>query len=538
MKIAFPAFLLASLASAAAAAPVPVPSLVVAISVDQFSADLYAEYRPHFRGGLRRLSEGVVFPSGYQSHAATETCPGHSTILTGARPARTGIIANHWFNPDAPREDKFVYCAEDERVPGSSSKKVTVSHQHLRVPALGDHMKAANSASLVAAVGGKDRSAVMMAGRNPDQIWWWSDSEFAGHRTPSATVGAVNANVKDALSRPRAPLELPETCRPKAHPIALPGRPEPVGDGRLARAAGDARGLRASPELDGATLALAAGMRDEMRLGEDNAPDLLIIGLAATDYVGHTYGSQGSEMCLQMFALDRDLGDFFAHLDGKGIDYAVVLTADHGGEDLPERNRQNGVLEAKRIDPALIGSSMGKTLAAKLGLPGPVLFSDGGSGDFYIDRALAPAQRRRALEEAVRTYRAHPQVEAVFTSAEIRAAPPPVGPPDRWSILDRLKASFDPERSGDFVVVLKPRVSVLSDASSGYAASHGTPWDYDRRVPILFWRKGLVPFEQPLAVETVDIMPTLAALLGVAIPAGSIDGRCLDLVAGPETSCP
>ena len=60
------------------------------------------QYRQHFDGGLQRLSEGVVFPNGYQGHNATETCPGHSTILTGSRPARTGIIANNWFNLGLP----------------------------------------------------------------------------------------------------------------------------------------------------------------------------------------------------------------------------------------------------------------------------------------------------------------------------------------------------------------------------------------------------------------------------------------------------
>ena len=59
----------------AAHAVAPVPRLVVAISVDQFSADLFAAYQPLYRAGLRRLSGGAVYPSGYQSHAATETCP-------------------------------------------------------------------------------------------------------------------------------------------------------------------------------------------------------------------------------------------------------------------------------------------------------------------------------------------------------------------------------------------------------------------------------------------------------------------------------
>jgi type I phosphodiesterase/nucleotide pyrophosphatase len=77
----------------AASGPIP-PKLLVVISVDQFSANLFDEYRPHYTGGLARLATGTVFHNGYQSHAATETCPGHSTILTGDHPARTGIIGN------------------------------------------------------------------------------------------------------------------------------------------------------------------------------------------------------------------------------------------------------------------------------------------------------------------------------------------------------------------------------------------------------------------------------------------------------------
>ena len=110
-------------ASVPAAQPAPAPRLIVAISVDQFSADLFAQYRRRFIAGLARLQDGAVFPSGYQAHAATETCPGHSTLLTGARPARTGIIANYWFDPELARADKRVYCVEDERDADSTSSR-------------------------------------------------------------------------------------------------------------------------------------------------------------------------------------------------------------------------------------------------------------------------------------------------------------------------------------------------------------------------------------------------------------------------------
>ena len=524
----------------AAQAPAAKPKLIVAISVDQLSADLFAQYRQHFTGGLRRLASGVVFPSGYQAQAATETCPGHSTILTGSRPARTGIIANNWFDLSNPREDKNIYCSEDPRVPGSSSEEYTVSSYHLRVPALGDHMKRANPASRVAVAAGKDRAAIMMGGHNPDQRWWWSGKDFTSDANvrAAARVGAmVNANVADTLSRPREALDLPPVCQAAARAVPVAGGGKPVGSGRFAREAGDSRGFRASPELDGATLALAAGLQQEMQLGMDDATDLLVVGLSATDYVGHSYGTRGSEMCLQMLALDRSLGDFFDRLDAAGIDYLAMLTADHGGQDIPERHRQHGIPEATRVDAALAAGTMGKTLGAKLGLSGPVLFGDGAFGDIYVDRALAPAQRQRVAAEAVRAYRAHPQVAAVFTAEQLRAAPSPSGPPDNWSLLDRARASFDPERSGDFVVLLKPRVTPIFDTSRGYVATHGSPWDYDRRVPILFWRRGMAPFEQPLAVETVDILPTIAPFVGLAIPPAAIDGRCLDLIEGPETSC-
>lgn len=545
MKMARLAALLA-LPLAAAAAPASAaerPRLIVAISVDQLSADLFSQYRQHFDGGLQRLSQGVVFPNGYQGHNATETCPGHSTILTGSRPARTGIIANNWFNPSATRTDKGVYCSEDPRVPGSSSRggQYTVSSYHLKVPALGDHMKRLNPASRVAVVSGKDRAAIMMGGYRPDERWWW-DHDARAFVNPGApakprAVASANDGVKDSLSRARSARDLPRLCEPRSRAVPVAGGGKPVGAGRFAREADDKNGFRASPDFDRATLDLGEALRRDMKLGEGPATDLLILGLSATDYVGHTFGTQGGEMCIQLMALDEALGGFFRNLDSAGIDYLVMLTADHGGHDVPERHRDHAAGDAIRVDPALNAGTMAKSLAAKLKLSGEVLYGDGAFGDMYVDRKLTAAQRTRALREAVATYRRHPQVAAVFTKAELAAAPGPSGSPDNWSLIQRAKASFDPERSGDFIVLLKPRVTPIFDTSRGYVSTHGSPWDYDRKVPILFWRKGMTAFEQSLAVETADILPTLAATIGVAIPAGSIDGRCLDLDEGPGSSC-
>lgn len=523
------------------------PKLLVVISVDQFSADLFAEYRSHFTGGLKRLADGVVFPSGYQSHAATETCPGHSTILTGAHPSRTGIVANSWVEPGiTSRKDTGVYCAEDvSRGKSSSSKDYVPSPAHLLVPTLGDRMKAANPASRVVAVAGKDRAAIMMGGHKTDQIWFLRPTDFAvfetlyDHTGPvPASVTRANASIVAALANPAAAMPLSPLCTTRSRAVQI-GASKTVGDGRFARPAGDKKLFRASPESDAVTATLAGDIIDEMKLGKGPATDLMIIGMSATDVVGHTYGTEGSEMCLQMQALDGALGTLFARLDKAKIDYAVTLTADHGGHDAPERNRQNAIPEDHRVGDDFTFETLSKQVEAAVGIPGPVLLGSE-LGDVWFARNLTAEQRGRAEAKAIELLKAQPDVAAVFTGAELEATPAPKGPPETWTLAERAHTSYYKGRSGDLVVLLKPRTVPITERSAvgGSVATHGSPWDYDRRVPMLFWRKGLTPFEQPNSVETVDIAPTLAGLIGLTIPKGDVDGRCLDLIAGPATSCP
>lgn len=516
------------------------PKLMVVIAVDQLSADLFAEYRGKFTGGLARLASGVVFPSGYQAHGATETCPGHSTILTGNHPAHTGIIANNYFDLSVVRADKRIYCAEDESIADTSSGggKYAASITHLLVPTLGDLMKARDPGAQVVSVAGKDRAAIMMGGRQADELMWLAPSGLTSYRGTALSPVAAQAStaIAAAIASPRSALTLPADCavRDIAIPIDKGGS---VGTGRLSRDGGNFRAFMTSPESDGAVLATGAALRAARKMGQGGTTDLLILGLSATDFVGHTYGTEGSEMCLQMMGLDRELGDFFARLDATGIDYAVALTADHGGHDLPERLQQNGWPAAARVDAALAPEALGKAVAEKLGLPQPLLYGDGASGDIYLSKALTPAQRKAATTELLARWRAHPQVDAVFTAEELASRPVSKSDPDIWTVADRLRASFNPARSGDFVVALKPRVTPIPVSGLGYVATHGSVWDYDRRVPMLFWRKGIAGFEQSNAVMTVDILPTLAALIDLPLDSTKIDGRCLDLISGPQSSC-
>jgi hypothetical protein len=114
----------------------------------------------------------------------------------------------------------------------------------------------------------------------------------------------------------------------------------------------------------------------------------------------------------------------------------------------------------------------------------------------------------------------------VLTASELARTPLPTTSPDRWSLLERVRATFDPSRSGDLYVVLKEWVTPIAKPGPGYVAGHGTPWDYDRRVPILFMANGLKPAAPAAAADTADILPTLAAWIGLPINPGSVDGKC------------
>ncbi|MDE8651167.1 alkaline phosphatase family protein [Novosphingobium album (ex Liu et al. 2023)] len=529
-------------AAAPVAAPVPQgqPRLVLAISIDQFSADLFAQYREHFTGGFARLLQGAVFPSGFQSHAATETCPGHSTLLTGVHPARTGIVANDWFVTGIARADKQVYCAEDETDPASTSDSPVVSPRHLKAPTLGDLMKQANPAALNVAVSAKDRAAVMMSGHVADAAYWWLGKGFTTYKGRALSPAAQRENEDAGKLIAQGAPELPEPAWCGAVDRALPLGDFSIGTYRFPLAPGDAKTFNRSPRMDAVTGDLAVRLVDEMGLGRDAVPDVLSVSFSATDYVGHAYGTQGVEMCVQLAQLDATLGRLFDALDQRGIDYVAVLSADHGGTDAPERQRLQGVPEASRLDPALESGALSEAVSRQTGVKaksGDLFYGAGSSGDIWLADGLSRQDAKKAIAALVAILRANPQVAAVFTAEDMAKVAVPTGHPQDWTMAERVRASYDPERSGQVLMMTRRGVVPGTAPRLGYTATHGSPWDYDRRVPMLFWRKGMAGFEQPAPVETVDIAPTLAAMIGISAPQGTWDGRCLDIDGGPSDTC-
>ncbi|MCJ2184872.1 alkaline phosphatase family protein, partial [Novosphingobium sp. 1949] len=519
--------------------PATPPRLIVAISVDQFSADLFAEYRGRFSKGFPRLLQGAVFPSGYQSHAATETCPGHSTLMTGVHPARTGIPANSWVEPGLARAQRDVYCVEDESNPKSTPDNPVVSPVHLKAPTLGDLLKKRDSRTINAAVSVKDRAAVMMSGHDTDAVYWFSKTGYTTFegRKILPTVATYNAQLARTVAAGAGDMAVPAFCQPLDRATPMGGFT--IGTYKFPFKKGDYSAFTESPRGDLATADMAVRLVDALGMGKDAVPDVLSVSFSSTDKVGHAFGTEGVEMCIQMATLDTAIGTLLDALDARGIDYEVVLSADHGGFDAPERQRLRGNPDAVRIDPELSAGELAKAVTARTGITvakGELLYGGGESGSIWLSDELTGERKATVISALLAILKANPQIEGAFSADEILAQPMPEGHPQDWTLLQKVRASFVPGRSGD-VQMLTRRGVVPGKAKPFKVATHGSPWDYDRRVPMLFWRKGMAGFEQPNPVETVDIAPTLAATVGLAEPTGTWDGRCLDIDGMEADSC-
>ncbi|BDU77146.1 alkaline phosphatase family protein [Mesoterricola sediminis] len=527
----------ALLALALHAAP-PRPPLVVVISVDQFSAELASRRSRDLPGGLGRLwREGTVFTNAWQDHGYTETGPGHSVILTGRHPMHTGITENTWLDRS---QGKATYCVRDDGAPLVEGKGPGASPASLAGTTLGEWMAASLEDSRSFAVAGKDRAAVLMAGHRARGVYWFvAGTGFTTSRAYAQQLPAWlqthNAGLMAGLqARPLVWEPAPGRPALPSETWTVAGKRVDLGLPRVLRAAEAPLDpafwdrFRASPYFDEAILGTARVLLREERLGRGPGTDLLAVSLSATDYIGHRFGNAGPEMEDQLVRLDRSLGIFLEALREDVPDAWVILTADHGGRDFPERMAARGV-PAQRFHADAWARTFNQELQRRLGGARPWFLPSSGQQLYLDPLALAQSGRARAevLQEAVRLARSLPEVEGAFTADELALErPDPAQAPADRSLKARIALSFVPTRSGDLLLAFKAPY-VIHDP--GHLAEHGSPQDPDRRVPLLFygpWRPGI----RTEPVRIIDLAPTVAQELGIA-PLEPVDGRPLRLDA-------
>lgn len=261
---------------------------VVLISVDGLRPEFYLEQRWPAPMMQRMAREGA-HANAVRGVTPTVTYPSHTTLVTGALPARHGILHNRPFEEDGP------------------SGRWYMESDMIQVPTLWD--------------------AVADAGLTSGGISW-----------PVSAGAPIDWNIPEYWSVSGREDDL---TGPAAHTAALRSRVTPAGlfeeivQARLGRFPPFYWGRnRAREDVVGA---MAGYLIERYR------PNLLLVHLNQTDYYQHAYGREHPEVRLAVAAVDRVIARMVEAAERAGIleRTAFVVGGDHGFVDVNTRISPN-----------------------------------------------------------------------------------------------------------------------------------------------------------------------------------------------------
>lgn len=532
-----------SLTPVLAPAAEPPPRLVLLVVVDQLRGGSLETARDRLGpDGLGRLMDGgLAYRSACHRFGVTATAPAHATLATGALPAVHGIVGNEWLDPETGERRNAAGGAGAGDGGGHDDAGAGRSPAWLEAETLADVLADATAGKAgIFAVAGKDRSAIMLAGRGGKAFWY--DHQAGRYVTggyyypsPPAWLEAWNESALDGLDAHVWRLSAPESGYRLAGRDDQPWERDYKGLGRvfphrLAASTDPDAALRAMPVADALTVDLAVTLLREAGLGRDAVPDLLMVGLSATDYIGHAFGPDSLEAEDNLLWLDRTIATLLAAARAAAGEDGVltVLTSDHGIPSAPEYIRSRGG-ESGRIDVpgimdglnAFLGERFDTRRRLARAFLNPWIYLD---MDALETLGLDPA----AVESAAAGWLSGVDgLVAVFTRSGLLDNARP-----GEALLRRVRAGFHPARSGHLYLVQAPGWHLYSDPDY-HAAMHGSPWDYDTHVPLVFMGPGIPAGHVDRAVGSEDLAPTLAALLGIRTPAQATGSALEEIVGDP-----
>jgi predicted AlkP superfamily pyrophosphatase or phosphodiesterase len=524
------------------------PKLVVLIVVDQMRADYLEKFSANFHDGFKRLmKDGEWFTNAAYPYAKTVTCAGHSTVATGDFPSTHGMINNTWFDRAA---GKMVTCTGDAKsslivygagTAADAGAKTGESDWQMKAPSFAEQLRAQSAGSRVVALSLKARAAISMAGHSADSvIWldgenWATSSAYGDSRRPEIEAFVKSHPIKGEFGMVLTiPGERQGTMAVKPDTIvaAPPSRPMPYMLTTPEQAIKSYADWEASGFSDAYLERLAEVEVGKLKLGRGAGTDFLAISFSALDIVGHAKGPDSAYVQQILIYLDATLGKLFDDLDervGKG-NYVVAITGDHGVARVPEVAVKDGV-DAGRADVGELTLRVTKALAPFGGGEKPVAaFAD---GDIYFapgiwDKISADPKALDAVFAAIRGVAGVADVFRVDQLGELAEK----NPLARAALLSEF-----PGRGGDLFVIPKPNWFFdRRDKSGGWGegTTHGSPYDYDQRVPIILMGAGIRAGKNADAVTPADIAPTFAELTGITI--AHTDGHPLPVAGVGEKS--
>jgi hypothetical protein len=508
------------------------PRLMLLLVVDSVSSDLLLRTRPQFKAGMRTLLEqGAYYPYMRYEYAEPLTASGHTTLATGTYPWRHGIVANRTFNRQTGKAERpFADPAHPPLEAPLSADDV--SPENILVETLADRLRESTQGrAKVVAISEKARSAIPLAGRL-GQAYWYSE------QVGKFVTGTYYAKEFPAWLRTFDDRKLPESYFGKDWNLLLAARtyvgeddrpfeggvfgmgrtfPHPLSGGLSAPGPQFSTTFATSPFIGEVLVQLAKAVLEGEAMGKDDVPDLLAVSFSQTDRILHQYGPFSWEIQDTLMRLDRSIQELLSAAEkaaGRG-NVMVVLTADHGGDAIPEELAAEG-MPAGRVNVTQLRGALSKELASRF--KGGDLVWAIESEAVYLnakaltEKAVDPVQVRKVAAAFLRT---QPGIAYAVSRDDILSGAD-VGPYTR-----ALRLGFHPDRSADVFILPRPHVA-LTDEPAGSA--HFSPYAYDQLAPLVLYGRGIHRGVYRGEVNAVDVAPTASALLEIGFPA-SVEGE-------------
>ena len=514
------------------------PKLVVGIIVDQMRWDyLYRFYdRYDANGGFKRLiNQGFSCENTMIPYVPTITACGHSSIYTGSVPAITGIAGNLWWDNEKYRS---VYCAEDNSVTtvGSSSTLGRMSPKNMLVTSICDELRlATNFRSKVIGIALKDRGGIFPAGHSANAAYWydntvgkWITSTYYMNELPKWVNDFNDQKLVDKYYAQGWNLLYPANTyvqstadekKYEGHPFF--GDKFPYDFKKYIGTNYAIVSTTPGGNMLTAEFAKAAVINEQ--LGADNITDFLAVSFSSSDYIGHSFGPNSMEAEDGFLRLDKELGSLFDFLDKKvGKDqYTVFLSADHGAVQAPEFLLENKIPSGRIFFNTVIRTNLNKTLKEKYNVAN-IIASEENYQIYLNHRVLDSAKldKKELTQTIIDELLKDPGIYRAFSLKDLNTVPLPE------KIRGMINNGYYPRRSGDIEVMLLPQ---YIDAYSSTGTTHGLWNAYDAHIPLLWYGWGIRHGKMNKETYMTDIAPTLAALLHIQMPSGSL-GKALEEV--------
>ena len=515
------------------------PKLIVGIVVDQMRQEYFYKFEDRYvDGGFKRLMhEGFMMKNGHYNYVPTYTGPGHTSVYTGTTPATHGIIGNDWY---IRKLGRTIYCASDSTVHavGGSEKSGNISPRNMLTTTITDELRfASNKRSKVVGIALKDRGAALPAGHLGDAYWYdgytgeFMTSTYYKEELPQWVADFNSKNlVKKYLSETWETLFPIETYKQSIAdnndfeaPFSGTETPTfPYDLSELMEKNGGLGLISSTPSGNTFTLDMAYAALEGEQLGKRGETDFLAISFSAPDYIGHRFGPTSIELEDNYLRLDRELAEFFDHLDetlGKG-EYLVFLTADHGVADIVGYMESENV-PAGSLDTKFVLNQLKDFLNQQYGDENWILSFT--NNQIFLDRKLVAEKDlnlEKVQQEVAGFLLQFDGIKETYTATDMRRNEYNSG---RKKLA---QMGYNYKASGDVILTMEP--AWLANASKG--TTHGTSYKYDTHVPIVFYGWGIKPGHSARYATVTDIAPTLAVLLHTRFPNGTTGEPILEVL--------